>query len=290
MRYCVTGLCGVVRVSNIARLLGIVLSGVTGGCAIMPDLPPDWAMPQREIVLHSACEIQAALRTIIENNPPKTVFDPNGWSVTISLNPQIYADISPGAGITRRRPDSATATRFLNLVLGGPSGATLEMRGEHTSASDFDFDSKDLIVDDLGCEHEPFLLHSLTKSIGIQKWLIHSVDAAVLSHSTIGKPTFSAEVYMKFSGNGSYTYTFPPGTDLATLSGYYELDELLNVNFVAKTPTVQISAVTLPPNGNGFVTNQGPPTPSITFSTQQTNANLQQILQAIQNSKSANNQ
>ena len=27
----------------------------------MPDLPPDWAMPQQEILHHSACEIQTAL-------------------------------------------------------------------------------------------------------------------------------------------------------------------------------------------------------------------------------------
>ena len=90
---------------------------------------------------------------------------------------------------------------------------------------------------------------------------------------------------MKFNGNASYTYTFPTATDLVTMGGFYQLDEILNVNLVAKTPTVRISAVTLPSNGKGFVTSQGPPAPSVMFSTQQTNASLQQILQAIQNSK-----
>jgi hypothetical protein len=263
----------------------IALSSLGGACAIMPDLPPDWAMPQREIVLHAACEVQSALRAIALQHTPKKVFDPDGWTVKISLNPKIDADIAPGVGITRRAPDSTTATRFASLVLGGPNGATLEMRGERTGNLDFDLDSSKLIRDDLGCAYEPFLLHSLTKTIGIEKWLLRSVDAAVLSHSKIDKPSFSAEVFMKFNGSGSYTYNFPAlATDLATISGYYQLDEILNVNLIANPPAVKISAVTLPSNGNAFAS-QGPAAPSVMFSTQQTNANLQQILQAIQNSK-----
>jgi hypothetical protein len=264
----------------------IVLSSLCGGCAIMPDLPADWAMPQREIVLHAACEVQSALRAIALQHTPKKNFDPDAWTVKISLNPKIDADIAPGVGITRRDPSSTTATRFASWVIGGPNGATLEMRGERTGNLDFDLDSSKLMRDDLGCENEPFLLHSLTKSIGIEKWLLRSVDAAALSHSKIDKPSFSAEVFMKFNGSGSYTYNFPAvATDLVTMSGYYQLDEILNVNLIANPPIVRISAVTLPISGKAFVAQQGPPTPSVEFSTQQTNASLQQILQAIQNSK-----
>jgi hypothetical protein len=262
----------------------IALSSIGGGCAIMPDLPVDWAMPQREIVLHAACEVQSALRAIALEHPPKAVFDPDGWTVKITLNPKIDADIAPGIGLTRRQPASTTATRFASWVIGSPS-ATLEMRGERTGSLDFDLDSSNLIRDDLGCQHEPFLVHSLTKSIGIENWLLRSVDAAAFSRSKIDKPSFSSEVVMKFNGNASYTYTFPTATDLVTMGGFYQLDEILNVNLVAKTPTVRISAVTLPSNGKGFVTSQGPPAPSVMFSTEQTNASLQQILQAIQNSK-----
>jgi len=129
------------------------------------------------------------------------------------------------------------------------------------------------------------LLHSLTKSIGIEEWLIRSVDASVVSHSKIDKPSFSSEVFMKFNGGGSYTYNFPPGTDLVTLSGYYQLDEILNVNLVAKTPVVRITAVTLPPNGRGFVRNQGPVAPSVVFTLQETRGDLQQIEQAVRNNR-----
>ncbi len=251
----------------------------------MPDLPADWAMPQSEILLHSACEVQGALRLIAQNNPPKTVFDPGGWTVKITLNPKVDADIAPGAGVTRRQPTKANAVRFANLVLGGSNGATAEMRGGRTGNLDFVFDSAKLISDDLGCEHEPFLLHSLTKSIGIEDWLIRSVDAAVVSHSKIDKPSFSSEVFMKFSGNGSYTYTFPPGTDLVTLGGFYQLDEILNINLVAKTPVVKITAVTLPKNGEAFITSHGPPAASVVSTLQETRGDLQQIEQAIRNNK-----
>ncbi|WLC16285.1 hypothetical protein [Bradyrhizobium diazoefficiens] len=269
-------------------LVIFALGGFAGGCAIMPELPVDWAMPQREIVLHSACEVQSALRAIALSHPPKKVFDPDGWTVKITLNPKVDADIQPGVGLTRRQPASATASRFASWVVGGGNGATLEMRGERTGSLDFDLDSSDLLRDDLGCEHEPFSLHSLTKTIGIESWLVRSVDAAILSHSRLDKPSFSSEVVMKFNGSASYTYNFPTATDLVTMGGFYQLDEILNVNLVAKTPTVRISAITLPSNGKAFAS-QGSPAPSVTFSTQQTNASLQQILQAIQNSK-LNNQ
>jgi hypothetical protein len=261
------------------------LSSVTGGCAIMPDLPPDWAMPQSEIVLHSACEIQLALRFIAQGRPPKSVFDPDGWSIRVSLNPKVDADIAPGLGGTRRQPTNTAAKRFANLVLGGSSGATAELRGERTGNLDFVFDSAKLKNEDLGCENEPFLLHSLTKTIGIQEWLVRSVDASVLSHSKIDKPSFSSEVFMKFSGSGNYTYTFPAGTDLATLGGFYQLDETLNINFTAKPPSTKIEAVTLPRNGKQFLVDRGPLTPSVVSTLQEQRGDLQQIEQAIRNNR-----
>ena len=117
------------------------------------------------------------------------------------------------------------------------------------------------------------MLHSLTKTIGIQDWLVRAVDAAVISGSKIDKPNFSFEVNMKFAGSGSYTYTFPPGTDLVTLSGFYQLDEILNVNLIAKTPIVKITAVTLPPNGKAFEP-RGTVVPSVVNTLQDTRGNF----------------
>jgi hypothetical protein len=141
----------------------------------------------------------------------------------------------------------------------------------------------------LDCEHEPFALHSLTKKIGIEDWLIRSVEAAVETHSQIDKPSFSADVFMKFSGSVGYTYTFPAGTDLAGLGGYYQLQQTLNVNLTAKTPTKTITATTLPPGGEGFMGNNGSVTSTVIL-TEQTNSSLQQIEQAIRNNRQFSNQ
>jgi hypothetical protein len=243
-------------------------------------------MPQSEIVHHSACEIQSALRYITHANPPKSVFDPDGWTVRISLNPKVDADIAPGIGLTRRYPTKSAATRFANLILGSGSGATADLRGNRTGNLDFVFDSKKLKTEQLGCEYEPFTLHSLTKSIGIENWLVRSVDAAFVNRSKIDKPSFSSEVVMKFSGNGSYTYTFPAGTNLATLGGFYQLDEILNVNFIAKpSEAPPIRTVTLPLNGKTFEKSSGQPAPSVVRSLQDQRGDLQQIEQAIRNSR-----
>jgi hypothetical protein len=281
--YLRVGACRVVCAFKKVRV-AVVLSVATGGCAIMPDLPPDWAMPQSEIVLHSACEIQSALRAIEQDRSSKKTFNPDGWTVKITLNPKVDADIAPGVGFTRRQPTKSAAVRFANLVLGSGNGASADLHGTRTGNLDFVLDSAKLKKDELGCEHEPFLLHSLTKSIGIEDWLVRSVQASIISHSKIDKPSFSTEVNMKFSGAGSYTYTFPAGTNLGTLSGFYQLDETLNVNFVAKPAVVKITAITLPANGKGFARTQVL-VPSVVNTLQDTRGDLQQIEQAIRNSK-----
>jgi hypothetical protein len=84
--------CGARFVAGIAFLL-------TGGCAILPDLPPDWALPVQEIVLHTACELQFALNTLERVSDPKR-FDPTNWTIKVTLNPKVDADIQPGAGLT----------------------------------------------------------------------------------------------------------------------------------------------------------------------------------------------
>src|ERR1700731_2564370 len=86
-------------------------------CAIMPDLPPDWALPQQEILLHTACELQAALRGLDGRTNPKQ-FDARGWLIKITLNPKVDADIQPGAGLTRKSPSTTGAKRFITWVIG----------------------------------------------------------------------------------------------------------------------------------------------------------------------------
>lgn len=258
-----------------------------GACAIMPDLPPDTALPARDILLHSACELQTALGSLDGRTDPKR-FDARNWSIRISLNPKIDADIIPGAGLTRRQPTQIGVARFANWVVGGSSGIQLDMKGQRTGNLDFVFDSSDLIDNNqLRCDLETFSAHALTKKIGIADWLYRSVDAAYATGSSIDKPSFSSDVFMKFNiGTNSYTYTFTAGTDLLTLGGYYQVQETLNINFTAKPKVSKFNIVTLPKGGPGFDNNKALVQSKAAISTE-TRSDLQQIEQAIRNLRPA---
>lgn len=253
-------------------------------CAIMPDLPPDWALPMREILLHSACELQLAL-VDIRRDVKKQLFDPGSWKIAITLNPKVDADIQPGAGLTRKQPFASGVTRFSNWVIGSGNGITSDMRGQRTGSVDFLLDSEKLLMDKrLPCDRESVHYHSLTKHLGIRDWLYRAVAASALAGSKIDNPKFSAQVFMKFGGTGTYTYTFPPGTDLLSLSGYYQLDENLNINLTKKPEVAEkFTVVTLPEGQDvGFQKNKPTPPATVTlFSDPQ--VTLEQIRQQLQN-------
>jgi hypothetical protein len=263
------------------KIAAVAAGCSVGACAIMPDLPPDWALPMQEILLHSACELQWALSDLSTRNDPQ--FDPTAWKIAITLNPLMDADIQPGLGLTRRVPTKSGASRFANWVLGSGNGVTADLHGTRTGSIDFDFDSAKLMKDKhLPCDRESISYHALTKGLGIANWLQRSVDAAYISGSTLDTPKFSAEVNMKFNGAGSYTYTFPPGTDLATLSGFYQVDEKLNINFTKKPSKSQLKIVTLPLTQDQYNQNQAPVPATISILEDQ-QVSLQQIRQQLQN-------
>jgi hypothetical protein len=249
----------------------------------MPDIAPDWALPMREIMLHSACELQDALGTL-DHEIPSELFNARNWKIAITINPKSEADIVPGAGLTRKVPATAT-TRFSNWVVGTGNGVTLDMRGNRTGSVDFNFDSEKLILDSgLPCERETISYHALTKNLGVKDWLYRSVQATALAGSTIDNPKFTAQVVVKFNGTASYTYTFPPGTDLLTLGGYYQLDETLGIVFTKKPAVVaKYELVTLPAGGKGFNRNQARPVASTISILEDQQISLQQIRQQLQN-------
>jgi hypothetical protein len=269
----------------IARTVCIAaLSVSASACAIMPDLPPDWAMPQREILLHAACELQLALRGLDGRTNPRQ-FDARNWTIKVTLNPKVDADVQPGAGLTRKNPFAGGPARFVTWVVGSGSGYTLDVRGGRSGSIDFAFDSGVLIDDaNLPCERETPSYHALTKNLGIQNWLYRSVDAMILTGSAIDKPSFSPDVFIRFNGTSSYTYTSPPGTDLLSLSGYYQLLETLNINLAAKPRFEKLVVVTLPSGGPGSTKNLTDATiPSTAAILVDQRSDLQQIEQAIKN-------
>jgi hypothetical protein len=252
------------------------------GCAVMPDLPPDWALPMREIMLHSACELQTALGEINEHIDPGR-FNAKGWKIVVTLNPKSESDIAPGAGFTRRVPPLASNPRLGTYVVGSGNGVTLDMKGNRTGSVDFNFDSEKLILNaGLPCERETPSYHALTKHLAIRDWLVRSVDASDLAGSAIDNPKFTAQVVVKFGGAGSYTYTFPPGADLLSLSGYYQLDETLSIVFTKKPP-LKFDVQTLPAGGRGFDRNQAQTVHNTLTILEDQQLSLQQIRQQLQN-------
>ena len=139
--------------------------------------------------------------------------------------------------------------------------------------------------DKLPCDQDTPSYHSLTKHLAIRDWLVRAVYATTLTASKIDNPSFTAEVLIKFNGTGSWTYTFPVGTDLLSLSGYYQLDENLNINFTAKAKTVKFDVVTLPlggPDRDSPNRAHAPFTSAVTILEDQ-QSSLQQIRQQLQN-------
>jgi hypothetical protein len=267
----------------LVQRIALALTCGLGGCAIMPDIAPDWALPMREIMLHSACELQDAL-SALDREVPHELFNARNWKIAVTLNPKSEADIIPGAGLTRKVPATAT-TRFSNWVVGGGNGVTLDMRGNRTGTVDFNFDSEKLILDGaLPCERETISYHALTKNLAIKDWLYRSVQATAVAGSTIDNPKFTAQVVVKFNGAASYTYTFPPGTDIVTLGGYYQLDETLSIVFTKKPAVVaKYDLVTLPAGGDGFKRNQARQVTSAISILEDQQVSLQQIRQQLQN-------
>jgi hypothetical protein len=227
-------------------------------CSIVPDLPPDLSFPMREILLHATCELQFALRTF--DTPQFKRFNARKWLITIALNPKTDAEITPGFGLTRKVPAVATATRFNTWALSAP-GAQFDAKTERSGGVGFVFKSPGLIDDHtLSCDTTSPSYHALAQHLGIREWLGRSVEAMyVTGTAELDKPTYDSDINIKFSASGSYTYTFPPGIDLASLSGSYAVDEQLNITFAPLNTTPPFTVVTLPHGGKGFDPNRAAP-------------------------------
>jgi len=249
-------------------------------CAIVPDLPPDLTFPMREILLNTACELQAALRTY--DAPQFSRFHARKWLITVALNPKTDLDITPGFGLTRKVPTAANAIRSTNWAINSP-GIQLDTKTERSGGVGFIFKSPALIDDTtLPCEYASPSYHALSQHLGIREWLGRLVDAMyVTGTAELDKPTYDTDITIKFSANGAYTFTFPAGTDLASLSGSYTVDEQLNITFAPLNTTPPFKAVTLPRGGKGFVPNGAIPEASTAVQDAQVRTDLIRIEQAI---------
>jgi hypothetical protein len=81
--------------------------------------------------------------------------------------------------------------------------------------------------------------------------IVEAAGEGVGDLAKVDKPTYTAEIYVKYNGGGSFTYNFPFGTDFASASANFDRDEVLSI---ALTPdqTVQTVRVRMLPSGGVF--------------------------------------
>lgn len=214
------------------------------GCALVPDVPPDLALPIKEILAQTTCELRETFISL-SRSPTLQRFQADQWLVNVSITPKVNTNVNGSAGWTRRSPFLGNPTRFTTWAISGP-GLQLDAKAERNSGITFFFRSSDLMRDRvLQCPPPIPSLHVLAQHLGVEAWLRRTAEAMDIASSVnIDKPTYNTDITIKFAANGSYTFTFPPGTDLATFGGSYTIDEQLNIS-MAPIPR-KITVVTLP--------------------------------------------
>jgi len=237
------------------RIVCLVAVTALGGCSIIPPVPDDYSLPVREILQHTACQLQAAF-VELNSDPQYASFKPTKWLISVKLTPKTDSEINGGLGATGKSTSLSGTKYFNNWAFGsvGAPAAAVDAKGTRNASITFKMTSKDLLhpKEKLICPVESPRIHVLLENLGITNWLTRLVKAknkAVGSLATFDAPTYSSEILVKFSGNGSFTYTFPFGTSFGALSGSYDMDETLDITLSPAGGGGQISVQTLPKGG-----------------------------------------
>ena len=222
-----------------------------GSCTIVPEIPDDYSMPVQQIVLAATCELQ---RAFISLDQQKSPFGAKKWLVGLTLSPKTDREVIAGVGNTGKSTGDATKKYFNSWAVVTP-GLQGDVKGTSSASVSFKIHSRDLIAHpelQAKCPTANPTFNALAAHLGVGEWLARTIAAQVNGVGklvTYDKPTFSTEIFIKYSGNGTFTYNFPLGTDLASLAGSYDLDETLSI---ALTPDAQKSVLvvqTLPSGG-----------------------------------------
>lgn len=253
-------------------------------CAVIPDVPPDFSLPVQEILAVTACDLRDAFNSL-ESSHQFARFKPQQWLVTILLLPKVDTDLNASGGLTRKDPFIGNPASF--TTWGANPGIQFDAKGERSSQVKYNFVSGQLLKDrTLLCPAQTATVHLLSAHLGLGDWLRRiAVALNVASSAKIDNPTYNTDITIKLTGGGSYTFTFPPGTNLASLGGSYSIDEQLNISMVpiADTPP-PLKVVTLPVSKEFQVT----PVTTVQVEAAQTRQDLSQIEQAIRSIKPQN--
>lgn len=275
------------------RAIGAALLGgsLVGGCSIIPPIPDDMYFPIREIIQHSACELQAAFVEL--SKPEYASFRAAKWAVAVKVTPKVDANLNGGVGYTGKSTTISGARYFNNWAMGsiGAPGAAADIRGSRTGPVTLKTSSKELLDPSipLSCPVQSQNSHVLAQHLGIGEWLVRLVRAKDQAVGALGKldsPFYSSQMVVKFSGNGNFTYSFPFGTNFGALGGYYSVDQTLDITLTPDTSAPPLIVQTLPRGGK--FQNQAPST--VVFSSHvvaddrlDNTLNQQGIINAIKN-------
>jgi hypothetical protein len=220
------------------------------GCAAPPGMPPDFMLPVQQIVLHSVCELRFALRGLSISHPQ---FLQTNWAVSITLTPKVDTQGTMRAGLTGKSTSLPAPKFFNNWTIGTAPGAAYDMRGHTDGTAAYLLTSATLLDREnkypLDCDTSSAAYHALTRYLGIREWLERTAGAAeggVNSVARLNNPTYNNQIVIQLDGSGSFTYNQPFGTDFASASGSYKLDESVAIAFTAQDVKKPIVVRTLP--------------------------------------------
>jgi hypothetical protein len=234
------------------RLLALVGGLLLCACSMIPEMPGDESLPLAEIVLNSSCELRQAFLQL--DAMKLSSFAAKQWQIGITITPKIDKELTAGFGLTGKITTNAKRLYFTNWAIGGP-GLQYDTRGTKNGQLVYNIKSSDLLdVKNfpLNCDVQTKTYSLLNNNLGIRDWIVRGVlaqEQSVGNLATFDKPTYTAEIFVKFSGNGTYTYNFPFGTDFASLSGSYDMDESLSIALTSTPKATVIVATTLPGGG-----------------------------------------
>jgi hypothetical protein len=240
-----------------SRLMRVMVPGVFlvgAGCSIIPDIPGDYSLPINEILQHVACELRDAFTELRYINSPS--FKATNWLIGISLTPKADRELIAGAGLTGKNTTDSKRTYFNTWSLGSSPAGQLDAKGTRNASVVYKIHSRDLFNPKkflVACENLSPSYSVLAQHLGIHKWLVRTVtekDRSVGGLASLETPTFTSEIFIKFTGSGTFTYNFPLGTDFASLSGTYDLDETLTIGLTPDQVKSVLIVQTLPTGGN----------------------------------------
>ena len=265
---------------------GLIVSGMVAACSILPSLPSDEydrvTLPVHEIVLRSACELQAAFNSIPLSEYKR--FDPRKWLVSVTLWPKVDTEITPGFALTRLVPTTPKAPTLTTLSVG--PATQLDGKGERVGIVVYSYKSAKLMTDkEMDCTPATPSMNALAQHLGVGEWLRRTIAAAEgVNSAKVDKPQFNSDITIKFSATGGYSFVFPAGSEGATLFGSYALDEQLNIAMTEIAATTKtVTAVTLPVGEKFTPSDIQKYTVSTVTTSAQSQMDLLQLQQAIQN-------